>query len=190
MTFNMLYDMIPDHVEEYILLPYLTKLFTKCEEEEGYWTYLRENYDSIAYDYGNVNGSYYNAPSSFLMQFVTKQLPNRHDFISDLPFHEEFVVTKYVEVEFKRGNGRIEIVEEELATSMDDEVEILDDEMGYNLSANIDTVLDDKDYYIDMIDALNDDNYELKIEYNDAREYWEQLKKKQVPLSDDFFDIF
>ena len=190
MTFNMLYDMIPDHVEEYILLPYLTKLFTKCEEEEGYWTYLRENYDSIAYDYGNVNGSYYNAPSSFLMQFVAKQLPNRHDFISDLPFHEEFVVTKYVEVEFKRGNGRIEIVEEELATSMDDEVEILDDEIGYNLSANIDTVLDDKDYYIDMIDALNDDNYELKIEYNDAREYWEQLKKKQVPLSDDFFDIF
>lgn len=190
MTFNMLYDMIPGHVEEYILLPYLTKLFTKCEEEEGYWTYLRENYDSIAYDHGNVNGSYYNTPSSFLMQFVIKQLPNRCGFISDLPFHEEFVVTKYVEVEFKRGRGRTEIVEEELATSMDDDVEIIDDEVGYNLSADIDTILDDKDYYMDMIDVLDDDSFELKIEYNDAREYWEQLKKKQVPLSDDFFDIF
>ena len=190
MTFNMLYDMIPDHVEEYILLPYLTNFFKKCDAEEGYWTYLKENYDYISYDIGVVNGSEINAPSSFLMQFVTKQLPNKTDYNSELPFYSEFVITKYVEIEFKRGKGRAEIVDEEFAASIEDEAEIINDDMGYNLSADIEMILGDRDNYADMIEALNDENYELKIEYNAVRDYWEQLKKKQIPLSDDFFDIF
>ncbi len=188
MTFNMLYDMIPDHVDEYILLPYLNKLFKKCDEEEGYWTYLKENYDTISYDNGEVNGSCINSPSSFLMQFITRQLPNRTDYKVELPFYSMFVVTKYVLAEFK--SGRTEIMDEEFANSIEDEIEIIDDEAGFNLSAGIEDILNDRTFYADMIDALNDDNYELKIEYNDAREYWEHLKQKQVPLSGDFFDIF
>ena len=39
-VFDMLYDLIPDKVEEYILRPALEKLFDKCEKEAGYWTYL------------------------------------------------------------------------------------------------------------------------------------------------------
>ena len=39
-TFSMLYDMIPDKVEEYIFLPYLQKVFDKCSGPNGYWQYL------------------------------------------------------------------------------------------------------------------------------------------------------
>ena len=42
-TFNMLYDMISDKVEEYMFLPYLTKLYEHCDNEDGYWTFLERH---------------------------------------------------------------------------------------------------------------------------------------------------
>lgn len=37
-TFLMLYDMIPEKVDEYIFLPFLSELFNRCDEAAGYWT--------------------------------------------------------------------------------------------------------------------------------------------------------
>lgn len=48
-TFNMLYDMITEKVEEFIFLPYLTHLFDKCDKLDGYWTFLAEMYPNITY---------------------------------------------------------------------------------------------------------------------------------------------
>jgi hypothetical protein len=48
-TFYMLYDMVTEKVEEYILFPFLSKLFEKCEQCNGYWTFPEEMYPQITY---------------------------------------------------------------------------------------------------------------------------------------------
>lgn len=48
-TFYMLYDMITEKVEEYIVLPFLSSLFDKYERANGYWTFLEEMYPHITY---------------------------------------------------------------------------------------------------------------------------------------------
>ena len=46
-TFNMLYDMIPEKIEEYIFSPFLQSLFEMCDAENGYWTFLEKLYPMI-----------------------------------------------------------------------------------------------------------------------------------------------
>ena len=43
-TFYMLYDMVTQKVEEYMLLPFLTSLFDNCNKADGYWTFLEAMY--------------------------------------------------------------------------------------------------------------------------------------------------
>lgn len=58
--FNMLYDMIPDHVEEYIILPFLEQTIERYKRSNGYWTYLKENYSYIGYESGELDRTYIN----------------------------------------------------------------------------------------------------------------------------------
>lgn len=189
MTFNMLYDMVPDHVEEYIILPFLEKAIERYKNQDGYWTYLLENYSDIGYEYGEVDRFCINEPNSFLMKYiVTNLLPNRPGTTSGLPYYEEFVEEVLSIVEF--SNGRTVIMSKEEVQTYDEKIEVLEDQCGAILSADIREILGKKDEYSDMLEALNDDNYDLKSDYNALLQYYEELKKKQIPLGDSFFDIF
>ena len=69
-TFGMLYDMIPEKVEEYIFQPFLEKLFQECDQEDGYWTFLESQYPVIRYDHGETNGDAFNVPESFVFGVI------------------------------------------------------------------------------------------------------------------------
>ncbi|MDD3165136.1 MAG: hypothetical protein PHS97_04700 [Oscillospiraceae bacterium] len=64
-TFNMLYDMIPEKIDEYIFEPFLNDLFLKCDERADYWTFLEIMYPSISYKKGEVDDWIYNDPQSY-----------------------------------------------------------------------------------------------------------------------------
>lgn len=59
-TFSMLYDMIPEKVEEYIFLPFLQKMFAKCTDENGYTPFPWKTVHSVT------------VSRRFLCDFVTK----------------------------------------------------------------------------------------------------------------------
>lgn len=46
-TFQMLYDMIPEKVTEFIIIPYLCNLLNECSQEDGYHTFLCTAYGTV-----------------------------------------------------------------------------------------------------------------------------------------------
>jgi len=64
---SMLYDMVPDRVEENIFVPYLDKLFGKRDGTDGYLQFLENIYPRIQYAKGDDIGlNPVNIPSSFI----------------------------------------------------------------------------------------------------------------------------
>lgn len=189
-TFNMLYDMIPDHVEEYIFLPFLENKIEKYKLNGGYFAFLQDNYKDITYTTGNVNRIYINEPDSFLMNFILDNiLPHEKCKEIELPFYSEFVLDTFTLIRLPDGDTTY-VDTLELDSYLHDRAEILEDETGYLLSANIEDVYNNADYFDDFINAIKSDEYALKLQYNTLIKYYEDLKKKMVPLSDSFFDIF
>ena len=70
----MMYDMIPEKIDRYIFLPYLTSLFKRCDEEKGIWTFLLELYPIIYSTLEDAGKYFLNTPSSVLYEFITKKL--------------------------------------------------------------------------------------------------------------------
>lgn len=48
-AFDMLYDLAPEKVERFILLPYLEEIYGGTNEQEQYWRFLANGYNSICY---------------------------------------------------------------------------------------------------------------------------------------------
>lgn len=71
-TFDMLYDMIPEKIQEYIFEPYLTQLFDECDSGSGYWTFLEKMYPILYYEKGDTEGCDDNEPQSFLYGFMAR----------------------------------------------------------------------------------------------------------------------
>ena len=43
---RMLYEMIPEKVTEYLIVPYMKRLIEKCESEDGYHTFFKTIYSN------------------------------------------------------------------------------------------------------------------------------------------------
>ena len=157
MAFEMLYDMIPEHIEEYVLLPYLDELFKKCQGEYGYYAYLNEVYGGrVAYNTGCPNGEFTNEPDSYLMRFILNIIPYKNNVNYELPYYEEFVVIHYVDI--INAKGEYETVEEDTLNHDRYHFTIIDENAGDNLEFDLDSILEDPEYYKEMIQAINDDN--------------------------------
>lgn len=50
-TFQLIYKMIPDKIDKYVIKPYLEKLFEQCEEEEGICTFINNAQKSFIYNF-------------------------------------------------------------------------------------------------------------------------------------------
>ena len=199
-TFAMLYDMITDKVEEYIFLPYLEGLFQTCDNVKGYWTFLEEIYPFIYYHHGLVAISYISRACQFLYDFITsvKGMRARSIFENDLPFDERAVYKRY-------GRVNINWFDDEDPDSWElVEIDSIDEryieefgepeEQGWNLELNIYEMMANSDEWQDMMEALDQDTFPLKMEYFVVRSYYESLKKsieeKQAGSMDELFDLF
>lgn len=193
-TFDMLYDMIPERVEEYIFRPYLEKLFKKCDEEDGYWTFLKELYPTIYYDHGEVDDSADNEPNSYIYNFIIceKHLAGCIES-SVFPFEEEFVGREYVYLDDEwndpEGDYAGGLIDKD-EVSLDYKYEYGDpDTVGWNLEFDVETILSDPDEYDKFIKILDKDDFPLKEEYVRVRDYLEEMKEEQDPEGTNLFDF-
>lgn len=186
-TFNMLYDMIPEKVEEYILLPFLSELFEKCDRLDGYWTFLEEVYPKLSYERGEVVDYVENDPIWYLYSFIKKQGYDISISDLELPHYDSLVEAECVYVE--------ENNEEVLVYS--DQVSLIyaleygkPEVVGRVYEFNIKDIRKDSIVYEELITSLNQNEFILKIEYNQIRGYFEDLKDKQWCSGDSLFDLF
>ena len=181
-TFNMLYDMIPDKVDEYISLPYLDEIFNKINNEDGYFTYLSMFFDTIEYSIGE---QFEIAPcykrNSYLLDFIlsVKGFIAKEN-LKNLPPIKQLAIEAFSILNSSTEN------EELISIPFDDETST-PDIIIYSFDVN--KILLNKKKYEELLTALNNNDCLLKQEYARLKAFYEALKNKPN-ISDDFFDNF
>lgn len=178
-TFNMLCDLIPEKVEEFIFIPFLERLFRKCDEEDGYHTFLKGMYPSIDYQIGDMTDFSYNSQQSFLYDYLLKTFnvygSETYSF-DDLPPHDDFLEDKFAYLEDEDYDG-------ELFSFYDMSEEYMreygmPEPVGWRYVLDITTILNEPEEYKQLLKVIDDDGFIYKLEYNKAREYLGSLKEK------------
>lgn len=195
-TFNMLYDMIPEKIEEYVFLPFLQKLFDECDAHDGYWTFLQKIYPTIQYDKGDADSAE-NKSESFLFSFIAsvKGFQGFHYF-SDFPEEEDFLTGEWVQLddEYMQYDPEYHgetIPKDDIPWEYTHELGFDDpDIIGCNYEFTIKDIFMNQARYKAFRDIIDDDYFTYKEEYVEAREYLEQLIEKQNPRSTNLFDLF
>ena len=191
-TFMMLNDLIPEKVDEFIFIPYLEKLFSDCDNGEGYWTFLEKMYPTIEYDIGDVQIITYNPPASFLFTCLLSFLkpPNETYYqLRDLPEYDEFIETTFYWLQVGNDEDEVDIVQESRIPSEYIDAHGEPDVAGHHFSAELATILEDTDCYSAFVKMLDDDNFVYKIQYRQARECLEFLKSKQKKSDASLLDL-
>lgn len=191
-TFFMLNDLIPDKVDEFIFIPYLEELFSKCDKGEGYWTFLEELYPVFEYDKGETQRITHNLPNSFLFTCLLAYLKppsGTYYKLRDLPEYEEFIETTYYWLQVGKDEDEVDIVEEDRISREYFKSHGNPEVAGHHYSVELSLVLEDTDYYSDFVRMLDDDNFVYKIQYRQARECLEQLKSKRKNTDATLLDL-
>ena len=198
-TLSMLYGIDKKKVEKHIFIPFLESIFTDDTDDKNYKNFLLLIYQSVRYTTDNINCFPLNKPCSNIYTFISNEycLPGepfelgemtfRHTaerVISDLPFYESFVIEKYYSYDnnWKKSNAsqdleikpRNELPDEYINSSFFDENDFIGCECGFKFK----DVYSNIKMYKDMIDALEDERFELKAEYLRAKQLLYTLKEK------------
>lgn len=193
-AFDMLYDMIPDKVDEYVFEPFLEELFDECAEKEGYRTFLKKMYPVLYYDKGEAGDDSVNEPESFLYNFII-QKENIAAYLSseDFPDDDEFVTSEWAYLDERYNDPDIDTdsLIERGEIPYNYKYEFGDpDIVGWNYEIDVETIFASPRRYESVIELLESEEFPLKQEYNEVREYLERLKDKKVTPGDDLFDLF
>jgi hypothetical protein len=187
-TFVMLYDMIPDKVDEYVFLPFLSNMFKECDETDGYWTFLEIMYPSLSYETGETEAFISNSPASYLYEFVKKSFFDNNCDCNGLPFYESLATEKYGYIEDEDGKSKLVNLND---VDYDYELEYGTPEtVGWVLEFDVEEVRKKKGTYKDLLTMLESEDFVLRHEYSDARDYFNALVSKQKPTGDGLFDLF
>ncbi len=187
-TFSMLYDMISDKVEEYIFLPYLTRLCEKCDAMEGYWTFLETLYPYIRYRNGETDDHSYNIPQSYIYDFIRDLNWYERVVCNDFPHYDSLVTEEYAYV-IDKDDSNILVNKEEVNWEYRQEYGT-PDTVGWEYGFEVESVRMASDDYAELLKRLDDDNFSLKKEYTKMRKYFEKLQVKPMPSSNNLFDLF
>lgn len=178
-TFDMLYDMISDRVEKFILLPYLTDLYHECDTNDGFWTFMQKIYPWYRYEVGEVDGYSITTSSSFLYSFIVSHFKLEHRMIGfrrNMPFYEEFVVDRFAEVtiEDDEGNRETTVVDIDALSSG---IRSSDpDIVGWSLSVDVSEVWSNPEDYKELIETMEREDFPYMREYVEVRQLMEKLQ--------------
>lgn len=192
----MLYDMIPEKIEEYVFLPYLQALFEECDAKDGYWTFLQKIYPTIQYDKGDADSAE-NESESFLFSFIASVngFQGVH-FFTEFPEEDDFITGEWVQLDdeymqYDPDYHGETILKDDIPLYYKydydfDEPEVI----GCNYEFEVSTILSHREKYSAFIEILGDKYFTYHEEYDEAREYLENLLEKQTPKSQNLFDLF
>lgn len=201
-AFAMLYDMIPEKIKRYILLPYAEQLLEKCDRENGYWTFL-----SILYPKLHIVTDNYisddNEPTSYLYYFIAEDnLFNMSADLDLLKWPDEIE-------DFKRGEWVYleEPLTEEDLPDFDPAYTVFVTEIPasylakheypeaeaklYEIDCSV--VEYNKDTYPKLFKFMTREKFPLFFEYQSLRKYAEEQKKhfeNKITSENDWFDMF
>ena len=204
-TFSMLYDMIPDKVEEYIFLPYLQKVFDKCSGPNGYWQYLTKYVKFVIAgpmhhylrDAEVKNQLSVPISDSFIRGFILSSVISlqEEDFDVEFPFHKEFVNEVYSLMYYPNGKERIvpsKYVDELSLSYIEKDgkmIEVKQDDITitpiYEYHFPFSKIFKAKDSYPDLIAIFESEDFPLHKEYTSLKNYYEKLKKSLEDEDDD-----
>ena len=219
-AYGMLYEMVPEQIKEYVVLPYLDMLFKRWEDmpeeveieqevnlsmlkDVRYWNFLNDMYVSINSYNGNVTSASTSRPNEFLYRFIISKFGIERDSGDGdiFPRDDEFVAARYGFINTNWGDPNEEKEVWDIVDIDDIDPVYLDtygepDEEGCNLEIDIGTLMDSPDEYANYIEIIEADDFPLMVEYKLLLEFRENLRKeiesKEFKSTDDFdiFDLF
>jgi hypothetical protein len=186
---KMLYDMIPNKVEKFILIPFLNDLFDKCINADGYWTFLEIMYPHIKYKNGKAEGYSSITASSFLFEFIMRIVePEYSKYCDDIPGDEMFIVKEYA---FISADGDFtELIDVDMIPEEYPEFQGVPEVVGADYEFDVKFVRSRGNGFGEILSALDDDEFIYKSEYNAAREYLKMMQEKQTIIYDKMFSLF
>ena len=189
-TFQMLYDMIPEKIEEYLFVPFLNKLFTECDEGDGYWTFLERIHPEIYYGDGENDDFLSNDPNSYIFTFIRSLCGLRWNLTNEptLPVIDALVTREYVYEEQRNGENKL-VDREDI--SLDYIAEYgTPDIVGWSAEFEVEEVRKKPDEYNKLLEALEGEECPFMIEYVAVRNCYGSLlqKQKQTAAGEDLFD--
>ena len=203
-TFYMLNDMIPEKVEEYIFLPYLKKLITYFEKNDGYYTFLEKIYPEIQYvdvtdeetfdkvlKNPRVRPQFIPNDNMYMYYFIKKSKNLGVKFKNlNIPFDDSFINEYlYVSSDGKfLGFFHAQLSDNDIASELIEDSKVT--LVGHILLIKIKKVLSDKEKYKNILNALNKKDFPALIEYNNLKNYYDKINNKKKVSSKDFFSNF
>lgn len=196
-AFDMLYELRPSLVEQYIFIPFLEKIiFSSDDDDENYRKFLIELYGTYYFGEGedwleteiNITGSY-------IYEFFIKlfKLDTDKEYGPEY-IDEAFLDKQYVHVSpADYPSARASSYEtsdflldyEDLNYHDQQSYEIC----GWTYTLDFDVLFSRADEFTDTIDAIMKEDFDLREEYLAVKSKYEELKKKFDDASVDIFDL-
>lgn len=198
-TLSMLYGIDKKKTEKHIFIPFLESILSSDSDNENYKNFLSLIYQSLGYTVGNVTQFPINKPCSNIYTFILNEYNSKEDpfdfalyqfdfmiehIISDLPLYKSFVCDEYYlfNKNWKDPNAsqdlepvrHSELPDEYIISDLFDE----DEPSGYVCEFAFEDVYADIKKYQDLIDAIEDNNFVLKVEYQQVKKLLHTLKEK------------
>lgn len=199
MAFDFLYDMIPELIEEFILIPFLKNIFEQCDNQNGYWTYITRFYPDFSIEVIDLpskgKAAAYTGPRSFILDYlIDKMNIGSSANIPDLFPYKEFVKQEYVTIKGDYGD--------ELILSKDKAISYLEsrdrikeletnppETRGYVINLPTEDIFAQKEKYHNLILLLENSEFKLKIEYETLRTLLADMQVRKARHSEDLIDI-
>lgn len=215
-TFDMLYDMVPEKVEQLIFYPILSKFFKKWNEEgesEAYWKFLRDQYPSIFIENGETSDIVSNSPRSYIygklvqlhnlgmysfLNFRVMAWPHQIYEMKKTNYYEIYQAFLYPET-YNRYPEALKIPDDvlnETTVASGDEIPHRyyeyfgePDQVGEIVELEINELQYNPLRYKELVLFMEDEEFPLKIEFLKVKQYFDKLEAhiKREQKSDRLF---
>lgn len=203
-AFEMLYEMIPEKINEFIIVPYIDSLIDPDEDDStAFEAFLINVYESYGFDVGNDGPEYMggNIPSKhYLYEFIVNEFGlTEYEWNQNAEpitnIHEDFLCERYFEINKNYQS----------ATEDDDWVTIekrdipYDYESVYGAPEEVGRIYEidfqklfapqNREKYKGLIWEIMDDSFCLKKEFNKVKALRKELASRASTSSEDLFDL-
>ena len=198
MAFDFLYEMIPEHVEEYILIPFLEEMFSSCEAGNGYWSYLERFYPEYTYEYMDFGPR--GKTTSYIMSgsFLLNYMLVKNDIVQRAPVGDFLRFREFVKEEYmlmKENGEDIPVPKEEVRQIYADLGRLDEFEKnppavsGYEVCIPLDKLYERRAEYPELIALFENDEFRYKVEYEGLKELLNNMQARKTYHADDLVEI-